>query len=83
MKRNHFWPDRPRIRTITNETAIDWNRKHQPGQLVRFWTAPKDSTPPKGTARVQGRAFVHNGIAAVRLQNIPGPFPVVRVEAIE
>lgn len=82
MKRTRFRPKGP-IRSIAHQTAAAWNRKYKPGQRVRYWTAPKETTPPKGIDRVQGTAFVDSGTAVVLLHGIPGLFPVVRIEAVE
>lgn len=76
-----------RVRLFSRSPAASlvavWNRSRRPGQRVRYWTGPKDSTPFKGTARVQSRAFVDQGVAHIRLLGLPGIYPLARIEAID
>jgi hypothetical protein len=60
-----------------------WNLKWRPGQLVRYWTGPKDKTPCRGLARIRGRAFIDQRVGHVRLLGRPGLVPLTRIEAID
>jgi hypothetical protein len=74
---------KPAASTISASLVDYWNGHHPQGTPVRYWNSVRNGQPATGESVTRAPAFVNDGIAVVQLVNLPGLFPITKVEAIE